>query len=501
MKSILDIFEHTEEKYSEKTAFVDEKKSCTFGELKVAAEAIGSCIGKEGGFFRKPVVICLPRSVESIMALLGVVYSGNFYVMMDIEMPWERKRLICQNLSPKAVLTDREHVEEWKESGIKAILLEEVLETAPDRGILKEIRKRTVETDLLYVLYTSGSTGVPKGVAVTHRNVMAYIEWLIQTFAITDETIFGNQTPFYFSMSVSDVYSTLFTGATLHILPKKLFSFPLRLMEYIKKEKINTIYWVPSALCIVANTKTLDYIELPDLKKVLFAGEVMPVKQLNMWMSHMPDILYANLYGPTETTDICAYYIVDRQFADDASLPIGYPCENCDLMVLNEKGETVKEGQEGELFVRGPFVAAGYYNNPERTAQAFVRNPKNPYYPEFTYKTGDLVRYGEDGVLLYNGRKDFQVKHMGYRIELGEIEAAASALDKMESCVCIYDEKEDKIILIYQAKLEPDVIRGALEKRVPRYMWPAKYLKLKRMPMNANGKTDRAWLKNNYKTL
>ena len=503
MKNILDIFEDTAERYGGKTALVCGESRYSYEALKLRARSLGSHLAEVTKAQRVPVLIYLPKSIESIVSLLATAYSGNFYVMLDIAMPPERAKLICENLNARAVITDTAHEAAFAAitQEIPVVDITEADEKVPDEEKLWSIRRNMTETDPLYVLYTSGSTGVPKGVVISHRNVIAYAGWVIKTFCINEQTVFGNQTPFYFSMSVTDIFATLFTGATLHILPKSLFSFPLRLMEYLKQEKVNTIYWVPSALCIVANTKTLDYIKLPDLKKVLFAGEVMPTKQLNMWISHMPDILYANLYGPTETTDICAYYVIDRKFAEDEALPIGYPCENCGLLILDENGKEAEKGQAGELCVRGPFVALGYYNNPEKTAQAFVKNPCNPYYPETVYRTGDLVREQENGALCYMGRRDFQIKHMGYRIELGEIETAAFSLEKMEYAVCIYDTAEDKIILVYQAKLKELSVMEQLSQKLPRYMQPAKCIRVKKMVMNANGKIDRAWLKKNYKTL
>ena len=334
---------------------------------------------------------------------------------------------------------------------------------------------------------------MPKGAVLSHKNVISYTEWFSKTFDISSETVFGNQTPFYFSMSVSDVYSTIKSGATLCIIPKACFSFPINLIKFLNENKVNTIYWVPSAISIVANLKLFDYLKPEHLKKVLFAGEVMPTKQLNYWIHNLDkDILFANLYGPTETTDICTYYVVDRQFRDDEPLPIGRHCDNCDVMIVTDKNKLAKVGEEGELYVRGSFVAYGYYGNDEKTKSAFVQNPLNPYYPEIVYKTGDLVKENEKGEIMYITRKDFQIKRMGYRVELGEIETAAGSIENIEECVCVFDKSSDKIILVYQGKkLTAEEILKCLKAKIPGYMMPDRVEKVALMPHNQNGKIDR----------
>jgi acyl-coenzyme A synthetase/AMP-(fatty) acid ligase len=338
---------------------------------------------------------------------------------------------------------------------------------------------------------------MPKGAVLSHRNVLAYSKWAVDTFGIDSDTVFGNQTPFYFSMSVTDIYSTLRAGATLVIIPKSHFTFPINLIKFLNEYHINTIYWVPSAMAIVSSFKLFEYVKPEYLRTVLFAGEVMPTKHLNYWRNNLgKDLVYANLFGPTETTDICTYYVVDRDFADDESLPIGKHCDNCNVFILNEKGELAGKGEEGELYARGSFLSAGYYNNPEKTAEAFVQNPLNKAYPETVYKTGDLVKEGERGEILYICRKDYQIKHMGYRIELGEIETAVSAVEGIQECACVYDEKNDKIVLFYTAKrLKQDKLAEELAKKLNAYLMPNVYNKLPVMPHNQNGKIDRKYLK------
>ncbi len=300
-------------------------------------------------------------------------------------------------------------------------------------------------------------------------------------------------------MSVSDIYSTIMSGATFNIIPKINFSFPMNLIKYLNEHKINTIYWVPSALSIVANLNTFEYILPKYLKKVLFAGEVMTMPQLNIWRKYLPNIMYANLFGPTETTDICTYYVVNRKFKDNETLPIGVACENAQILLVTDEGKEAKDGEVGELYVRSSFVGNGYFNNQEKTQAAFVQNPLNKNYPEMVYKTGDIGKYNKYGEIEYLGRKDFQIKHMGYRIELGEIETNINALKGLTISACIYDTVDKQIVLFYESQTlnDEDVVNFA-NKKLLHYMRPNKIIKLDKMPHNANGKIDRVKLKEIY---
>lgn len=272
--------------------------------------------------------------------------------------------------------------------------------------------------------------------------------------------------------------------------------FPVKLLEYISEHKINTIYWVPTALCWVANNNVFETSDISCLKKILFAGEAMPAKQLNIWRRALPDAMYANLFGPTEVTDICNYYIVNREISDDESVPIGEACENTGILILDEENKPVQGHEMGELCVRGTTLAYGYYNNPEKTAEAFVQNPLNSSYQEIIYRTGDLVRYNEHNELIYVSRKDFQIKHLGYRIELGEIETAVSSIDGVTRNCCVFDEIKDRIVLFYSGNTEENQVVKKLKLLVPHYMIPALVIHMDLLPVNLNGKIDRHELKN-----
>ncbi len=489
--------DQTADRLPDKTAFADERKEITFGELKAQAQALATRM-LERGLFKKPVAVYLEKGVDVLTSFMGAAYSCNFYSPIDTEMPASRVDKILEVLKPALVITTaalRETFARYAYQG-EYLIFEEAVRTPADGQLIDAARAKGIDTDLLYVLFTSGSTGIPKGVTINHRSVIDYIDWVTETFDITQADTFGNQAPFYFDNSILDIYSTIKSGATTWIIPKNLFAQPVPLLEYLKEKKINTIFWVPSALIVVAKLKAFRNVDLSDtLHRVLFCGEVMPNKQLNVWRKFLPDVLYANLYGPTEITDACTYYIVDREFADDEPLPIGIPMANTDILVLNEREEPVVGDEVGELCVRGTSLSMGYYNNPEKTREAFVQNPLNPHVPELIYRTGDLVRYNEHGEIIYLSRKDFQIKHMGHRIELGEIETAVSSLEEIALCCCLYDEKHQKIVLFIEAELDKAYINERIAKLVPEYMLPNKVVTLSEMPINANGKIDRVKLK------
>lgn len=499
-KNVLQMLEETTQLFPEKNAFSDDQGAVSYKDVTAYAKALGTCfalIGPRG----KAVAVVMEKCKEAIVGFMGTVYSGNFYVPIDTKMPDDRIRKIFDVVDPLVVLTDNVNYERMKGAGEKVILFTDAIKTDVDEDVLMAIRRKAIDVDPVYALFTSGSTGIPKGVVCCHRSIIDYAEWLVDTFDFNERTIFGNQTQFYFSMSVLDIYATIRCGAELHVIPQGLFTFPVKLLEHMNKYKINSIYWVPTALCTVANLRALNKVQMPYLKKILFAGELMPTKQLNIWRKHLPEALYVNLFGPTEITDIGVYYIVNREFSDDEPIPIGTTCDNVDALILNENGQEVKDGEIGELCIRGSFLALGYYNNLVKTNEVFIQNPSNLHFPELIYKTGDLVSVNTYGELMYHGRKDFQIKRRGNRIELGEIEAAAGGIDGIEMNVCIYDDIKQKIIFFYKGEeIAEDKLVRELREKIPEYMQPDRYIRLENLPCNSNGKIDRKQLLSEWKT-
>ncbi len=490
--NVLQYLEDSAAQFGEKIVFADEKESITYQELLCNAQSVGTYL-LHNKVKKGAVAVIMRKCPSCFSAYFGAVYAGLFYVPIDDRMPIERVRLIFETLKPAYVIYDSANAANVEQIApdCPSAQIDTVVSAMADVDMLVSIREKAISTDPVYALFTSGSTGTPKGVVVNHSSIIAYTEWLANTFHYDDATIFGNQTPFYFSMSVHDIYSTIRNGCTMEIIPKKYFSFPGRLSEYLCQRKVNTIYWVPTALCLVANTDAFSKREIPPLKKILFAGEVMPTKQLNYWISKIPEAMFTNLFGPTEITDIGLYYIVDRSFSDDEPLPIGKPCQNCGCLVLTDDLREARAGEEGELCIRGAFLAMGYYNDWERTSSAFVQNPLNKHYPEMIYKTGDLVKCNERGEYIFVGRKDFQIKHMGYRIELGEIETILGSVEGVTKVCCIYDKINDHIVCYYTGSIESRDLMAVAGKRLPSYMVPSHYINLPVLPINPNGKIDR----------
>lgn len=499
MRLVTDYLDNTVERFPNKIAYIDSKRAITFGQLHTEANKIAGEL-VSNGFFKSPIAIYLEKSVECISSFVGCAYSGNFYTPIDVKMPIERVSKIINTLQPKVIITDSEHKTSIQtvSKNSKIILYEECQKNAVDFESVKVVTEKIIDSDVLYVLFTSGSTGEPKGVIIPHCSAVDYVDWITDRFCFDENIVIGNQAPLYFDLSIQDVYAPLKSGCTTVLIDERNFTFPAKLMQYLVEMNVNTIVWVPSALCLFANLRALNTKkQLPDLKYVLFCGEVMPNKQLNQWRKAFPSTIFVNMYGPTESCDASTYYVVNRAFEDSESLPIGIPCKNTDILVLNEENRLVTEKDKiGELCVRGTSLALGYYKDFDKTNKSFVQNPLNCEYPEKIYRTGDLVYYNEYGELMYSCRKDFQIKHMGHRIELGEIETAVSSLEGIHENCALYDSTNDKIVLFYSGRtINDEIVLSAVKNLVPHYMVPEKLVSMKTLPHNLNGKIDRALLK------
>lgn len=497
MKNVLEYLEDSVEKFPLKTAFEDEHTSCSYSELEKRAKKIGSALSKFT-MPQSPVAFFMDKSVDAAAGFLGAVYAGCFYVFIDTKQPASRIRHILDILENPVLITTQAYLEEKviSDLGLRPYLLENLEMTRIDEPALQAVRRQSLDIDPLYGIFTSGSTGTPKGVLVSHRSVIDFIDVFTDLFDIHSNDVIGNQAPFDFDVSVKDIYSTLKTGATMEIIPKKLFSFPMPLLDFLCERKVTTLIWAVSALCIISALGGFKYKVPHEINKVLFSGEVMPVKHFNEWKKYLPDAVYVNLYGPTEITCNCAYYIIDRDFAPGDVIPIGraFPNERIFLLDADERLVTSPD-TKGEICVSGTALSLGYYNNPTQTAAAFVQNPLNKNYLETIYRTGDLGYYNGEGELCFSGRKDFQIKHMGHRIELGEIEAAVEKQNGIIRVCCIFDMAKNKIVAFYQGTPDKKAIVHGLREQLPPFMIPSSFIRVEKMPLTKNGKIDRGALR------
>ena len=483
-RNILDWLEEAACFSPDAPAFEQPGNRTTWSGICRRARQIGSCLAAVIPQ-QSPVLILMDKSPECICAMMGTVYAGSYYTPLDSSMPEARMRMIAETLKPAAVLYD----EKLKDIAVRiaenaeTLSINEIPEEA-DPDLLAVRRSQHLDNDLLYVLFTSGSTGVPKGVSITHRSVIDFVEWACDALKLPSGPRFGSQAPFYFDNSVLDIYCCMRMKGCLYLIPKGDFMFPKRLLNRLQEEKIDTLFWVPSALTALARAEVMTAGCLPEMKRVFFCGEVMPCSTLNQWKRILPEADYVNMYGPTEITDVCTWFRADREFEDADSLPIGFPCANTRIELI-----------DGEICVIGTCLSPGYYNAPEKTEAVFVQNPLRPQIPERMYRTGDLGYRNERGELMFIGRKDNQIKRSGYRIELGEIENALQNADGVTLGCCWFDADRDKIIAAYTGEAEEKTLRTALKNALPKYMLPDQFLKRETIPRTGSGKLDRLALR------
>jgi D-alanine--poly(phosphoribitol) ligase subunit 1 len=485
-------------KCRDKIAIKDPCREYTFEEVERFAKNCAALIHARTATIKKPIPVFLPKSAQSIIADLGILYSGNGYANLDVKSPPQRLKGILQNLNADVIITSESHAALLRAIEVpeeKLLLVEQamVLEAFYDNAALLKGLELVIDADPYCVIHTSGSTGVPKGVALNHRSTIDFVDWAFERLALNGSEVMGSLAPIYFDAYTLEFCLCIAKGATWIVIPDQCGTFPVKLIEFLGKHPINFIFWVPTIMVNIANQDLLAGVKLDRLKKVFFIGEVFPTKHLNYWRRHLPEAMFVNLYGPIEITVACTYYIVERELSDDEKLPVGFPCRNSDILILNERNQPTKVDEPGELCVRGSSLALGYWNSLERTAKAFIQNPLNPHYPELIYRTGDLVYLNSHGEIMFIGRMDFQIKHLGYRIELGEIEHAVLQIEGIRNCCVVYNQDKKEITLFFECDKEvsPASIRESLSPCLPKYMLPTVFKQVELLPRNPNGKIDR----------
>ena len=491
--NVLTYLERSAAAYPQKLAMIDEIRQLTYEQVLQLSQRIGTALSH----LTQPnrgIGVYMEKNAETLCVFFGAVYAGCYYSALNTELPAARLNQIASVLEPAVIVTSQELAEEarkiFPEHSI--VLVEELVKAEVDSARLESIRRNKIDTDPLYMNFTSGSTGVPKGIVVGHRSVLDFIDCFTELFHITSEDVIANQAPFDFDVSVKDIYSALATGAALVVIPRRLFSVPAELVDFLCRNKVTTMIWAVSAICLLTTFHAFDYKTPETVNKILFSGEVMPYKALKELRKHLPEATLVNVYGPTEITCNCTYHILDPERDYAAGIPIGIPFPNEHVFLLDGEDKLVTdEDVPGEICVRGTALALGYYRNPEQNAAHFVQNPLNPHYPELIYRTGDLGRYNEQGELDFCGRKDFQIKYMGHRIELEEIEREMAAIDGVERCCCVFDEKKSRLKGFYIGAIEKNDLHAAMKAKLPDFMIPGILRQVEMMPLTKNGKIDR----------
>ena len=488
--TILDYLEETASRFPDKTAFADVQNSITWSELVAESKKLSAYISAnfEPGC---AVPVMIDKSVRTIKYFFAALYSGCFYSYFDATFPESRLGSMIETLEVKKIIADKRFEKKLSNLNVEPLFFADIeLSVENNQLDYSDCRRSSIiDTDPVYANFTSGSTGTPKAVVISHRSVIDFISCFTEIFGIDSTDNIGNQAPFDFDVSVKDIFSGVFTGATVHLIPKMFFSFPTKLIDFLEERQITNLTWAVSALCIISTLNGFDYKIPSEIKRVMFSGEVMPCKQLEIWMKNIPDAMYVNLYGPTEITCNCTYYIIPKGTCPSI-IPIGIPFPNERIILLDENNQPVTQAnQEGELCVSGTCVGIGYYNSP-KTTEVFVQNPVQSSKFERIYKTGDLAKYGDDGLLYYIGRKDTQIKHMGHRIELGEIEGAIAKIDSISRACCIF--QNNKISAFYTgSEVDKKDIVSMLKNDLPVYMIPGDFIFIDEFPLTKNGKIDK----------
>lgn len=509
MINITQILEKAAEEYGDRIAYSDPDNEITYACLNDRAKRIATYLAERKGIDNiKPesaLVFYMEKSVDALTVMFAGMYLSMFYSFIDIRQTANRAESIISVLEPEYIITDEANIGALRSLGLdegireNIILISDLISKVDtlctDELVLNRFKAGFYDKMPLYVNFTSGSTGVPKGVVVGHASVIEFINEFTSVFDISCDDIIANQAPFDFDVSVKDIYSGLFKGARVALIPREYFSNPTVLMDYLCDNRVTTLVWAVSAMCFVSIMNGLEYKTPDSVNKVMFSGELMPVKQLNKWKKYLPDAMYVNLYGPTEITCNCTYHILDREYEKDEIIPIGIPFKNEKVFLLDDNDNQItKPDTEGEICVGGSCLALGYYKDSIKTNEVFVQNPLNNRFIEQIYRTGDLGKYDKDGLLYYTSRKDFQIKHMGQRIELSDIDVSAMSIDGVSRACTIYDHKHKKIVLFYTGESEKDEVSAKLKDKLPPFMLPSKTVRLDEFPLNKNGKIDRGAL-------
>jgi amino acid adenylation domain-containing protein len=514
-------------------AIISGTDTLTYGQLEIASNQLAHLLQNAGCQNGDRVCIVMPKSAEAIVSMIGILKAGCMHVPIDVATPAARIRHIFDSCENRVIvaggkvgpLLEELLSDEALRSRATVIWLENLSATDAERSVVPEgktfkvalsttdlrtapstpVPQHRSASDGSHILFTSGSTGVPKGVVITHNNVATFVAWALKHYGIDHTDRFSGHTPFHFDLSTFDIFGSITAGAQLHLVPSETALLPPKLAEFIRTSKLTQWFSVPSVLNYMAKFNSVQQNDFPALRRVLWCGEVLPTPALIYWMERLPRVRFSNLYGPTEATIASSYYDVTTCPTDPKSqIPIGTPCDGEDLLVLNDKFEPAAVREIGDLYITGAGLSPGYWRDPTKTEAAFIPDPHDS--TRRLYRTGDLAYRDEQGLVYFVGRADTQIKVRGYRIELGEIETALNSMGKLQECAVVAVPTDNFggyiICAAYVVRTGEQAtlaeLREHLKKLVPNYMMPARWAAYQALPKNANGKIDRPRLKDAF---
>jgi len=504
-------------------ALVLREERLTYGELEAASNRLARLLRDAGCVRGDRVCLFMPKSPAVLVAILGVLKADAMWVPLDLASPTARLSKVIESCDCRWILAAEPaapqldelfaepafaatHAVGWLST--RAPLAQHFQPTFTTADVASQspspLTYENAVGDPAHLLFTSGSTGVPKGVVITHGNVLHFVRWARAYFGTAPEDRISWHPPLHFDLATFDIFGTLGAGACLYPVPPELTLLPHKLAEFIRTAELTQWFSVPSVLNYMTKFAALRDHDFPSLRRLLWCGEVLPTPTLIDWMKRLPDVSFTNLYGPTETTIASSYYTVPRCPEDErAEIPIGVACPGEELLVLDERLRPVPPGEVGDLYIAGAGLSPGYWRDGEKTRQAFIPRPLGGAPSDRLYRTGDLARVGSDGLVYYVGRADTQIKSRGYRIELGEIEAALHSLTGLRECAVVavpsngFEGTAICCAFVPESLggVTPAALREALAKLVPNYMLPSRWRDFDVLPKNANGKIDRPKLR------
>jgi len=496
MNNLAHYLEASASRWPDRTAVVDPSgQSISYSELLQKADALAGFLTARGIKKGDRVGVVLPKSISTIISIFGILKAGAVFVPVDFTAPLERGRKILEDCQIRALIVDSRSLAILSDETKAALAAVITVEELAAMGTTSPVPSfpSTGPTDLAYILYTSGSTGIPKGVMITHENALSFVDWCSSVFLPTEKDRFSSHAPFHFDLSVLDLYLAIKHGATVYLISEELGKSPKELAMFIAANKLTVWYSTPSILTLLVQFGDLAKQDASSLRLVLFAGEVFPIKHLREVKRIWPKPDYYNLYGPTET-NVCTFARIPPSIPDDRSTPypIGFPCSHCLPLVLDTEGKEVPMGGEGLLYISGASVFQGYWNRPTENAAAFIQRGGVRW-----YNTGDVVRWDPADGFIYLGRKDRMVKRRGYRIELGEIERALYLNPKVREAavISIPDPESGVSIVAFLACQDgppPSIIdlKTFCASKLPAYMIPDRFMVQERLPKTSTDKID-----------